>query len=168
MIRREINQEYFFKLVDDAVALNLENQLRFENNKKFISGGQWLSDFGTVNLNVGRQVGKTNYIATRMTTSDLVIVPYERDVKNYYHKAADLQDKLFFNSENVYSARIMFDRFNMSGYWRGRRDLHENWNKVYVDEPNMVFAQRDSFYEFYDWFGKRCNQVIMLGTAVKR
>lgn len=153
-------QEKFFRLVDDAVALNIEEQLKFEKDKGLMAAAHWLEEFGTVNINIGRAVGKTRYIQARMKPCDLVIVPLEQDVKEYYSKAGMML-------KNVHSARVIFDRFNMVGYWRGRQDVPEYFNKVYIDEPSRVFATKESVYQFYNWFGSRCNQVIMLGTAVR-
>lgn len=154
------NMQKFFDIVDNAVALNIAHQLKFEDSKRFMASAHWMEEFGTVHINTGRATGKTRYIMTRMTPCDLVIVPMEQDVRSYYSDAGNVLD-------NVHSARSMFNRFNMAGYWRGRRDVPEYFNKVYVDEPGRMFNNKESHYQFYDWFGPRCNQIIMLGTAVR-
>lgn len=153
-------QEKFFKLVDETVMLNTQTQLVLENSKTYMAQGHWLEEYATVSIDAGRRMGKTTYIQKRMKPCDLVIVPRMLDV-DYYYRAARK------NLTNVLSAESIFNRFNMAGHWRGQKDIPSYWNKVYVDEPSQVFATRDSRYEFFNWFGSRCNQVIMLGCPVR-
>ena len=147
--------EKFFNVVDNAVALNIEYQIKFADSKRYMAAGHWLEEYGTVNINVARQSGKSLYINRRYTPVDLVICMNE-----------DTKRHVFKDCINVDTARELNDVIFKLGDYRGIRNPTEYWNKIYVDEPWSVFQDSRSIKEFYSLVGGQCNQVIMLGTPV--
>lgn len=144
--------EKFFNVVDNVVALNIAHQLKFEDHKRYMANAHWLEEFCTVDINVGRQSGKSLYINKRATPVDLVVCMNE-----------DYKRGVFKECRNVLTvSEIAADSFN-----RGVRfsDI-KHYNKIYVDEPFAVFS-RFKRYDFYYKFAGLANQIIMLGTPVR-
>lgn len=146
----------FFNLVDTAVALNIECQLKFGDQKRHMASGHWLQDFGTVDISVARQSGKSLYIQRRATPVDLVVCMNE-----------DHKRHIFKDCVNVNTARELSDVIMRVGMFRGAKNERIYWNKIYVDEPWAVFSQPHGRANFYSLVGGHCNQVIMLGTPVR-
>lgn len=144
----------FFNIVDDAVALNIAHQIRHDDNRRYIGAPHWLHDYATVDINVGRQSGKTLYINKRMTPVDLVIVHNTESIRQFEGK------------DNVVTIETMFNYLRRDGMYRGRTNPHAVYNKIYIDEPAMCLAhgRRDQFYSFA---GGVANMIIMLGTPVR-
>lgn len=153
--------EKFFNVVDDAIALNYARQLKFSDHKNFMAAAHWLEEYGTVDINVGRQSGKSLYINERATPVDLVLCMNEEHKRHIFKNC----------NASVNTARELSDVIQMAGPYRGctahRKDIY--WNKVYVDEPYAVFSRNYKYLreEFYSLIGNHCNQVIMIGTAVR-
>lgn len=75
--------EAFESIVDQLVELNECNRLRFTDYKKSMHYNQWLCEFCTIKLNLGRAVGKSLYIKQNCQHNDVVIVPTVEMKKNY-------------------------------------------------------------------------------------
>lgn len=151
-------QKRFFKLIDETIMLNLQAQLNAADSRRYIGAPQWLHEFGTVSIDIGRQLGKTTYIQERMRPCDLVVVHNEDTRRSYESRA----ERKLPNVVTIGSLRNDFDLC-----YRYRRNPTDYFNKVYVDEPGMVFAAKNSKSEFINFFGDKCNQLIMIGTPVR-
>jgi len=148
------NIQKFIDIIDDAVALNIVHQYKNEDSKRYIAPAHWLAEFGTVEINMGRACGKSRYISKRATPADLVICRNEEEKRH-----------VFKDVTHVSTARELKDVMEMTGAWRGRKlpdDMY--WNKIYVDEPQLIFRDRLAREAFFELISDRCNQVIMLGT----
>lgn len=64
----------FGGILDAALAENQRQQLRMTSHKASLSSSQWLEEFATVSLSIGRATGKSSAIKLRASRSDLVVV----------------------------------------------------------------------------------------------
>lgn len=146
------NIKKFFEAVDVMVRMTEDGQISHEGNRPYMSNQLWLRDMSTVSLTVPRQVGKTSYINKRATCADLVIV-HNHLMKSMYKESR---------------ATVVTVQELMNGFNRGRSQ--RGFNRVYVDEPRMVFDRRFSLDELYSVFSGECgsslcaNMFVLLGT----
>lgn len=147
------NLHTFFNAVDSLVQISEANQLEFDQYRDTMPTGVWLRDIATVNLMVPRRVGKTSYITKRARCADLIIVPTH---------AAKYQYK---GTRALVIAAHELDRFARAFIGTSR-----GFNRVYVDEPKLVFAHgftSDKMYSFFCGEAQApvcANMFIMLGT----
>jgi len=146
------------ELIDNAVAFNIANQLKHEDIKQHLRNIQWLTEYCTVEINLGRRTGKSYYINKRATRADLVIC------MNNEHRR-----HVFKDCDNIYTAADLGEIMEAGFFYRRTgiccpRDVY--WNKVYVDEPQLIFKTKDSREYFFNLMESRCNQIIMLGTPM--
>lgn len=141
----------FVDAVDMLVRTAEDNMLKHEDHQSMVSKGTWLRDMATVSLTLPRRVGKTSYINKRARCADLIIV-HNHEMKREYRDSTALVITL-----------SMLDHLT-----RGRSQL--SFNRVYVDEPRLVFTGHfstdDLYAGFCDGIGSRAcaNMFIMLGT----
>lgn len=137
----------FQLIVDGLILLNSAHRKKLDID---VVGNlqvcDYLREFGTISLNVGRQVGKSHYIKTHATAADLIIV-YNMRSKDYYK---DTTAKVLSATELTSTPGIPPVRYN----------------KIYIDEP--AFVQRTiSLYELYFLTAYDYNQTyILLGHPV--
>ena len=142
----------FFTATDTLVQLSEDNQLAHEDHQTMMHPGMWLRDMATVNLTLPRRVGKTSYISKRAKCADLVIV-HNREMKREYRN----------------SRALVVTLPEFLSLVRGGRE-HRGFNRVYIDEPRLVFNDKFTVNEMYSLFcgesGARvcANMFIMLGT----
>lgn len=148
--------EKFFDVADKAIALNYELQLKNFHQRKYLAPKHWMSEYGTVDINVGRQSGKSLYINSRVTGCDLVICMNEEHKRH-----------VFKDCPNVNTASELADVIVRTGAYRGYKRNDVYWNKIYIDEPCSVFSRANSQEAFYDLVSNYCNQVIMIGTPTR-
>lgn len=145
------NLKKFFEAVDVMVRMTEDGQILHEGNRRYMSTQHWLREMATVSLTVPRQVGKTSYINKRATCADLVIV-HNQSMKDMYRG----------------SRTTVVTTHELAGLNRGRS--MRGFNRVYVDEPRLVFNNRFSLDELYSVFGGEfgsplcANTFILLGT----
>ncbi len=143
--------EKFVQSVDYMIQLTEEHALSWEDKQDYFSRPMWLRNFATVHLTLPRAVGKTSYINKRARCADAVIV-HNQEMKSQYKNSC---------------ARIFIPHeLNQLGRGCGR----VGFNRVYVDEPRLVFNQWFSKDDLMAVFGgvsnpSVCaNMIIMLGT----
>jgi hypothetical protein len=131
----------FHEVIDLLISLNLT--LRDEDTRHALPLVQWLKECCTVHCNIGRRSGKTNYIKSRATINDIVIV-HNHQMKKY------LLNETFrvFEPNELRRKDMAWDMF--SGI-------------VFVDEPALVFKEigRDLLYEILSV--KHPKLFLMLG-----
>lgn len=145
------NLTKFFAAADALIQISEDNQLTHEDDQSMMHPGLWLRDMATVNLVVPRRVGKTSFINKRAKCADLVIV-HNQEMKREYKG----------------SRALVVTISELTNLTRGGR-TPIGFNRVYVDEPQLVFDRRVSIDEFYALFcgdhHRMCaNMFIMLGT----
>lgn len=113
----------FFQAVDILININNKRKKDFEDMKKTISLLEWLENFSTVKIDIGRCVGKTTYISRRADLkSDIIVVPMR-------------YSKRFF-PENIRPICLSIDELP-----RKIEQIRSKVSKVYVDEPSLIYKQ---------------------------
>lgn len=106
-------------------------------------------EFGTVQVDIGRRAGKTEYITRNAKPGDL-IVTFNALVKR------DLEEAMKREVEIVTANKLIQDLHRMRG------DIFRNtYARIYVDEPSLVFRDisRD---ELYSKLAKNYHQTFVL------
>ena len=149
--------ENFYTIVDSLIKLNEDNMRRQRDYLDHMYPTARAVEFATVKVDMGRQVGKTSYIADNAGRGDLVIVGTHEDKRSFKNCKA-----------RILSAQEVFNGMNMS--WHGLCKC--DYNRIWIDEPRRVFG-RNSANEylknlelFYIYFGDRANQFILLGATL--
>jgi len=106
-------------------------------------------NFCTVNCNVGRGVGKTEYILNNAGPNDLIIVSEDRFKSKIKEK------------NNFATVLSVCDLQN-------RRASLTRFVNFYIDEPHRIFRNKEMLYEFYCQSAseEREQTWIFLGTQV--
>lgn len=152
------NLEPFFNTIDTLVSVTEQHRLTWQEDRAAMSPEYWLRNMSTLDLVLPRRIGKTSYINDRAKSDDLVIL-HNHAMKNPYEDSPAL---VVTPSE---IERLL---------GRGVAARHA-FNRVYVDEPHMVFNEhytseifsRDKFYLLFGGiYSSRVStgMVIMLGT----
>lgn len=108
------------ELVDAAIAANRANRTQHADAVRGLYLPQYLQEFATVRINIGRGVGKTKYTLDRVRPWDMVIVGNKRMADQQYRHLKNLI---------VANGPWSLDRL------RGR---HLVPRTVYIDEPAMI------------------------------
>jgi hypothetical protein len=124
--------EEFTKLIDASIAVNAIQRKVYEKYSTRYTGDaiNYALNFCTVDVNVGRGTGKTQYIIDHAGPDDLVLVGQERFKAHF--KAKNSQ-AIIMCCHEVQNCRAPLTRFK----------------KFYIDEPYMVFPRRQDLHEFY-------------------
>ncbi len=128
----------FHTILDQLIALNLERRKLLINEKKF--DFEYVSQYCTVKCDIGRASGKTEYIKSRATINDAIIIA--RPGGGYTPKMDTVSfiATLFVARDiNTYNIHLINNR---------------SYNKIYIDEPNNVFKYIN-IYEIYKYFTKK-------------
>jgi hypothetical protein len=132
----------FSNLVNAAVRLNA---IRASSLQRINYSDRAWADLNTVHINIGRQTGKTSYIANNCTKNDLVIL-----VDNHLVKQFNAFPQVHTRDINVISAGSKIFPDIVPG-------------RIFIDEPSYVFRKMP-LYDIIDRFYKSDNcQIIMLG-----
>lgn len=75
-VQRKLICSDYFELVKDLIYFNYKHREFHEELRKNLSPRAWLYEFCTIRLNVGRRVGKTEFIKSNARPGDIVIVPF--------------------------------------------------------------------------------------------
>jgi len=138
--------KHFGPILDSLLEINLQQQHRHNDLKMQMSHMDWLLEFGTVHIGLGRQTGKTYAIQHRASSKDMVVV-INRDNATHFnaHKS--------FNPTIVTEAELI----NGSMIWRGR-----SFDRIWIDNASMFNG--DALLNVYE-NAALCSvkQIIMLG-----
>ena len=115
-----------------TILIDLSKQVAWENRKLQEKLGikdhldiiQWMSDFCTIRLNVGRSVGISSYIIDNAMAFDLVIVPTE-EIRRFY---------IFMGHDEIHIHTLRSLHSSKKGRSFG------NCSYVYVDDYSDVFS----------------------------
>lgn len=140
----------FHALMDLMISLNHSRRRTIDPViEKSLGPSNYLREFCTVHVNIGRCTGKTSYIVDRATKQDLIVTT------NYAQ--ADWLRK----SEGVSAKVVPLTAFNsLNDSLRGHR-----FEAVYFDEPGHAFEgtniRKSYFYEMAAFF--RVHTIVMFG-----
>lgn len=124
----------FEEVMDNLLVLNYTNRLKHKNTP--LSEESKLREFGLIQVNPGRGVGKSTYIAQTATARDLVIIP--NSPSRFLYKDC--------KAEIVYSLDI-----------KSKSDMYD---KIWVDEPMLTKCNAEMLTHL---FAGKVNTIIMLG-----
>jgi hypothetical protein len=65
----------FSKMLEELIYYNHINRQYHIESKSLISNHQWIHEFCTIKIDIGRQVGKTKFILDHCQPNDCVVVP---------------------------------------------------------------------------------------------
>jgi hypothetical protein len=139
----------FDMLTRFAIKVNQSNRERAERNHDLCSPLIWLQEYCTVKVDVGRGVGKTDFIVGNLTDKDVVLV-FNRNMKNI------IQNRLNDGKE----MRNVIDVKTFSPYNMGLKSPEY----IFIDEPSLVFNNvryEDIMRFFVD--EKKYQTVVALG-----
>lgn len=141
----------FNKLVDSSIAINkMVREVYVEQSRSIRNQPAWYAQqFCTVDINIGRGVGKTQYIIDHAGHDDLVLVGQDRFKARFKEKNSDVT---ILSCHEVQNAIAHLTRFK--NFW--------------IDEPRMVFPKRQDLEEFYfrSASSEHEQTYIFLGTPV--
>ncbi len=132
-----------------ALRVNQENRKLYEWNRQIYGALLWLQEYCTIRVDVGRGVGKTEFIVVNLTDKDVVLVFNQNMKKLIQNRISSGRDM-----KNVINVQT-FSPYNM------------NMNApeyIFVDEPSLVFNNiryEDIMRFFVD--EKKYQTVVMLG-----
>lgn len=133
----------FHNLVDEAVKHTYLKDFGVELVQS-LGQSNFVREFGTVHINIGRRVGKTTWIKNNARACDLIIVPNVRCKEPYYYKASDVK--------TVSELELEDDPFNLTNY---------NW--IFIDEPALCGKSAKTSNWFHKCKFTYDSIVIMLG-----
>ena len=131
----------FAKIVDEAVKYLYNRDFGIELVQN-IGQSNFVRQFGTIHINMGRRVGKTTWIKNNCRVTDLVIVPNTISKEPYRFKGCDVKTV----------SELELDQFNLTKY---------NW--IFIDEPALCSKIVRSSNWFYKCKFTYDSIVIMLG-----
>ncbi len=137
------------KLVYEAVLENIRNRkdMRLNGEDKAISKNQWMKDFCTIHLNIGRNTGKTRHIVENAKTGDLIVC------RQGTRKLIESQVNIGLD---FYVPHVVKDVYGK---------MFEECKIVFVDEPYQTLKPFRDIFEFYNHFDRNTKEpiFIMLG-----
>ena len=131
------------ELVDAAIAANLANRKAGTDIAEFMGIANYLREFATVRIDIGRAVGKTKYIIDHARPWDIIVVPNRCTLDSCYRTSCC---PVF-----VANGSYAFDRL------RGRRLAPRI---IYVDEPGHI--DQRNLRELYHTFAAHPDQTFVL------
>lgn len=122
----------FAQIVDAAIEQNRKRRVEFSDYAKHCRAPEFVAEFCTVRVDIGRAAGKTTYIAEHARPWDAVVLPNQHMVDQYLHMARAGYD-------NVFSAGEFGDIPAMPRRLLGRRWVPRT---IYVDEASRIDIKR--------------------------
>jgi hypothetical protein len=123
----------FKEIMDALLVQTYENQLKHRHSA--LSDTYLLREFGLIQLNPGRAIGKSTYIAQTATSSDLIILPH-----NYNYIYKDCRAEIHV-ANNISLKSKKYD-------------------KLWIDEPTLCNINEGDLLRI---FTGKVNSIIMLG-----
>lgn len=135
----------FHKLVDGLIQLNKERRAEDKVNRYYMSPLQYLCEFCTIIVDIGRRAGKSEFIRERLDENSIVVCKPTWAARVYEGK----EDRVVYcNYDYLVPDPI--------------KDLY--FDTVYIDEPYRVFLEFGK-YRLFEWLlqGRDELTVVLLG-----
>lgn len=131
------------------IALNKEHRLAFKEYQSFYPPLQFIMEFGTISLDIGRHVGKTKFIRENAKCNDLVLVHNMEEVR-YWNRYRNMTRTICPRTDGIEYIKSYGQRFDT----------------IWIDEPKLVF-KGFSKYDILKYLIVDYGQtVIMLGKQI--
>ena len=129
-------------LIDNAVKINRENRLRFNDMREQMGPVQYAMQMCTVEINVGRAVGYSTYIKRKFDDAvracdlplDLIVVANEEVRRHMFREIPTV-----FTIDQVLRG-VTYPRGTMKPML---------FDRVYVDEPSLCFRREEYRTDMY-------------------
>ena len=139
-----INTTKLHKAIDALIAISREHREVNVDAIAMMGNQNFATEFCTVCVGISRRTGKTEYIKTRATKNDLVIVPNEQLKKCLYNEA----------KSPVVTARSIVE------WSRGKQTPR----MIYIDEPKLVFKVESLENIYRTLFNNEAQTFVLIGT----
>jgi len=136
----------FQALMGLLVSLNHNRRRSLDPRiEEALGPSNYLRDFCTIRVNIGRCTGKTHFIQSNATDDDFIIVP-NLNIKQFYVESGFLKTRVSTISSPI----------------PGKPP--EKVNVFYVDEPSYCFKTKESLDKFYDLAAQyQAHTIVMVG-----
>jgi hypothetical protein len=132
-------------LLEWLIELNKENRSNFEREALSIPLLDFVMEFGTVKLDIGRAVGKTQFIKNHATSNDLILTFGQ---KQAFEFAKETKAFVFSNINDL------FEKL------KGNSKIFET---IYIDEPYLVFRNIDMCLVLSKLISNTNQTIVILG-----
>jgi hypothetical protein len=136
--------ETFFNILDNIVKLNKINRKSKKWIKNEIGLYSYFREYCTIKLDIGRQIGKTQWIKRRYKKEDIIVVSKEELKKKYIYDG--------FNRKNIVTAYKI-----KHGSCRGKK-----CNDIYVDDCSYMINKIINLNDLYIELGNNIDQTFIL------
>ena len=137
----------FGQILDAALGANLEQQIRLARIELELGTSNWLKEFGTVRICLGRQSGKTTAIQRRASSRDLVVV----------HSHAMAKD---FSEYASFNPTVITPR-NLENPMLKLREMR--FDRIWVDNASWILKGDDLGNVYKNAMLNGAKQIILVG-----
>jgi hypothetical protein len=131
------------------IALNKEHRETFKEYQSFYPAAEFVMEFGTVSLDIGRAVGKSKFIRENAKPNDLVLVHNLEEIRYWEHYLP--------------MTKVMCPKINSVQYIKS---YGQRCDTIWVDEPKLIFKEF-SRYDIMKHIIRDYGQtVVMLGRYI--
>lgn len=139
----------FQQVLKMLIALNKEHRAMFKEYQSFYPAWEFIMEFGTVSLDIGRAVGKSKFIRENAKHNDLVLVHNLEEVRYWNHYLP--------------MTKVMCPKINSIQYIKS---YGQRFDTIWVDEPKLIFKEF-SRYDIMKHIIMDYGQiVVMLGRYI--
>ena len=114
----------FQQVLKMLIALNKEHRENFKEYQSFYPAAEFIMEFGTISLDIGRAVGKSKFIRENAKPNDLVLVHNLEEVRYWRHYRS--------------MTKAMCPRIDSVEYIRS---YGQRWDTIWIDEPKLIFKE---------------------------
>lgn len=138
----------FQQVLKMLIALNKEHRAKFKEYQSFYPPAEFIMEFGTVSLDIGRAAGKSKFIRENAKHNDLVLVHNLEEVRYWNHYHPMVQSLC----PKIHTVR--------SGNYQWRFDT------IWVDEPKLIFKEFSRYDIMKHIIVDYSQTVVMLGRYI--
>jgi hypothetical protein len=139
----------FQQVLKMLIALNKENREMFKEYQSFYPAWEFIMEFGTVSLDIGRAVGKSKFIKQNAKPQDLVLVHNLEEVRYWNHYLP--------------MTKVMCPKINSIQYIK---NYGQRFDTIWIDEPKLIFKEFSKYDIMKHLIVDYGQTVIMLGKYI--
>lgn len=113
----------FQQILKMLIELNKEHRQKFKEYQSFYPPSEFVMEFGTISLDIGRGIGKSKFIRENAKPNDLVLL-------------GDLESIRYLN--RYIPTKIICPKIHSLEYIK---NYGQRFNVIWVDEPRLVFKE---------------------------
>ncbi len=132
-------------LLEWLIELNKENRSKFEREALSIPLLDFVMEFGTVKLDIGRAVGKTQFIKNHATSNDLILTFGQ---KQAFEFAKETRASVFSDFN------VLFEKL---------RGSTKSFETIYIDEPHLTFRNESMNLVLLKLINNINQTIVILG-----